>query len=203
VVVPPVVAGGGGGCGVDGVERAGADGVVDRGQELLDSSARLRNATTPPALLVGNSQNTHAGKSVGISTSATVGISVGKQQDVQQKQQVSRIDWYRYELDFRPLKSAGYTVRIRKRLRWSGSRYSKMIVKRTCPRLTKKMVEQISVGKFLQATVSALQEGGIQDGFIRSLQERIGKGNGRRKAELTDLERSLLARIESSIRASG
>ena len=177
---------------------AGETGVVSVGKKLANRSASLRNTMPLPALMadapiVGKTAIAPVGKSVG--------IPVGKPKIAQQKQQVTKIDWYRYELDFRPLKS-GFNVLIRKRLRWSESRYSKMIVKRTCPRLTKRMVEQISVGRFPQTVIAALQDGGIQDGFIKALQERIGKGNGRRKSELTELERSLLARIESSLVAS-
>ncbi len=128
-----------------------------------------------------------------------VGKPVGKQALAQQNQQHSRTEWFRYELDFRPLKT-GFNVLIRKRLKWSNTRYSKMIVKRFCPQLTRKMVEQIAVGKFSKETVAALQNGGITDGFIKQLQVRIGKGNGKRRADLTEYERSLLARIESGIR---
>lgn len=184
-----------------GGDRAGlGDGnteQITRGQKLPNRSASLRGADPLPALMsttsvVGNSQNAPVGKSKN--------TPVGKSGFQQQNQQVAKTDWFRYELDFRPLK-AGYTVLIRKRLRWSETRYSKMIVKRTCPRLTKKMVNQISVGRFPQTVVAALQDGGIQDGFIKSLQERIGKGNGKRRTDLTDHERSLLARIESGISA--
>jgi hypothetical protein len=119
----------------------------------------------------------------------------------QQKQQVSRTEWFRYELDFRQLKKGGAWVLIRKRLRWSDTRYSKMLVKRFCPQLSKKLIDQISVGKFSPETIAALQDGGIQHVFISALQERIGKGNGRRRADLNDFERSLLTRIESSLRA--
>lgn len=147
------------------------------------------------------------GRGVGIKVGKPVGNFVGKpvgkpdlKQQVQQVTPKSKVEWYRYELDFRPLKN-GHTVLLRKRLRWSDTRHVKTVIKRTCPRLTKKMIAQISVGKFASDAIVALQDGGINDGFIKALQQRIGKGNGQRRTDLTDFERSLLARIESGIRA--
>lgn len=157
----------------------------------LPTSASVGNSAQPTPFVVGNSfpkpEDTH----VGIS-----GLGVQNQQLPLKL----KTEWYRYELDFRPLKK-GYTVLLRKRLRWSDTRYSKTILTNSCPQLTVKMVQQISVGKFTAATIAALQNGGIADGFIRDLQERIGKGNGRRRADLTEHERALLARIESGLSA--
>lgn len=163
----------------------------------LPKSASVRTLADAPAFVgkpVGNSLPKPVGN--------PVGISVGKQELSQQKQQVSRTEWFRHELDFRQNKKGGAWVLIRRRLRWSDTRYSKQVVKRFCPQLSKKMIEQISVGKFSPEAIAALQNGGIQHGFISALQERIGKGNGKRRTELTDFERSLLARIESGVRAS-
>lgn len=131
-------------------------------------------------------------------TGKLAGISTGKQDFDQQDQRVARTEWFRYELDFRKTQR-GFNVTIRKRLKWSNTRYSKQIIKRFCPQLTRKMIDQISLGKFLPATTAALQNGGISDGFIKDLQSRIGRGNGKRRTDLTDYERSLLARIESSL----
>ena len=211
----PEASGAAGPAGDADVESAGsglADGAkLDGGAEAVESvgkplrkpvgkspkSASLRTPVDVPAF-VGNPVGISLPDAVGKS----VGIPVGKQGLCQQKQQLSRTEWYRYELDFRQIKK-GCWVLIRKRLRWSDTRYSKVVVRRFCPQLSKKMIEQISVGRFSKETVAALESGGIQDGFIKALQERIGKGNGKRKVELTDFERSLLARIESSVRASG
>ena len=182
----------------------------DAGQALADRLAELGRASelsasvgkskSPTPFVLGNSLPESE-----IPTSPKKNTHVGISQQVKQTQQPTewaKVDWYRHELDFRPLKK-GYTVLLRKRLRWSATRYSKTILTRTCPQLTRKMVEQISVGKFTPAAITALQDGGFADGFIQDLQKRIGKGNGRRKADLTDNERSLLARIESSLVASG
>ena len=161
----------------------------------LPTSASVGNSAQPTPFVVGNSFP----KPEMPTKNARVGISgLGVQN--QQLPLKLKTEWYRYELDFRPLKK-GYTVLLRKRLRWSDTRYSKTILTNSCPQLTVKMVQQISVGKFTAATIAALQNGGIADGFIRDLQERIGKGNGRRRADLTEHERALLARIESSLSA--
>lgn len=163
----------------------------------LPTSASVGNSAQPTPFVVGNSFP----KSEIPTTDTHVGIS-GQGVQNQQLPLKLKTEWYRYELDFRPLKK-GYTVLLRKRLRWSDTRYSKTILTNSCPQLTVKMVQQISVGKFTAATIAALQNGGIADGFIRDLQERIGKGNGRRRADLTEHERALLARIESSLSAGG
>jgi len=161
----------------------------------LPTSASVGNSAQPTPFVVGNSFP----KSEIPTTDTHVGIS-GQGVQNQQLPLKLKTEWYRYELDFRPLKK-GYTVLLRKRLRWSDTRYSKTILTNSCPQLTVKMVQQISVGKFTAATIAALQNGGIADGFIRDLQERIGKGNGRRRADLTEHERALLARIESGLSA--
>ena len=185
-----------------------ADLVVEAPSKPVGKSkktAGIRASVSVPAFAqnsVGNSLPEPVGNSHEKPVGNPVGISVGKSNFTEQKQQVSRTEWFRHELDFRQLKKGGAWVLVRRRLRWSESRYSKMSVKRFCPQLSKKMIEQISVGKFSPETIAALQDGGIQHGFISALQERIGKGNGRRRADLTDFERSLLARIESGIRAS-
>lgn len=198
--------------GRDGVEMGDGPGVKPAGKTLSKpvgnspKSASLRTPIEVPAFVgkpVGNSLPDAVGISVGKPVGNSVGNTVGKQESGQQKQQVTRTEWFRHELDFRQNKKGGAWVLIRRRLRWSDTRYSKMVVKRFCPQLSKKMIEQISVGKFSQETIAALQDGGIQHGFISALQQRIGKGNGKRRAELTDIERSLLARIESGIRSSG
>jgi hypothetical protein len=64
------------------------------------------------------------------------------------------------------------------------------------------MVKSIKDGKFTAAAIAALENGGISHEIIKRLLERIGKGNGKRATELTDHERSVLARIESGLAAS-
>lgn len=175
-------------------DRSGLPGAVIGGED--DISATLVKLGSVPNFDAGKSLETAkipaAGKPAGIST--------GKPALIKQNQAITRTEWFRYELDFRKTQR-GFNVTIRKRLKWSNTRYSKQIVKRFCPQLTRKMIDQISVGKFSKETVAALQNGGITDGFIRELQARIGKGNGKRRTDLTDYERSLLARIESGIGA--
>lgn len=165
------------------------------GVAMAVSDAEIAASAKPvlAELEARSTANTRTGKLAGIST--------GKQDFGQQNQRVARTEWFRYELDFRKTQK-GFNVTIRKRLKWSNTRYSKQIIKRFCPQLTRKMIDQISIGKFLPATAAALQNGGISDGFIKDLQSRIGKGNGKRRTDLTDYERSLLARIESSLSSS-
>ena len=191
--------GGRGSNGALGAVRGGGVLGVVGGEDAI--STTLRKLGAAPGFDAGKSVGIPVGKQENTLVGKSVGIPVGKQYLAQQNQQHSRTEWYRYEMDFRPLKT-GYNVLIRKRLRWSDSRYSKQIIKRFCPQLTRKMVQQISVGKFSAETINALQNGGIKHGFIKALQERIGKGNGKRRTELTEFERSLLARIESSLNAS-
>lgn len=173
--------------------------TLGRGVEM-PTSASVGKSPQPAPFSLGNSL-----PKTEMPTDSAKNTHVGISQETTQNQQLparAKTEWYRHELDFRPLKK-GYTVLLRKRLRWSETRYSKTILTRTCPRLTVKMVRQISVGKFAATTIAALQDGGFADGFIQALQERIGKGNGRRRADLTELERSLLARIESSLVSGG
>jgi hypothetical protein len=175
---------------------------------LPDRTFRVR-AVPNPAFRVGKfvELDSRDGKIGGVgevgipATGKPAGISTGKPALIKQNQAITRTEWFRYELDFRKTQR-GFNVTIRKRLKWSNTRYSKQIVKRFCPQLTRKMIDQISVGKFSKETIAALQNGGIQDGFIRELQSRIGKGNGKRRTDLTEYERSLLSRIESGISAS-
>jgi hypothetical protein len=115
----------------------------------------------------------------------------------------SRTEWFRYEMDFRDRKKGGYQVLIRRRLKWSETRYSPQLASYYCADLTEKMVKAIKDGKFTAPAIAALQRGGISDEIIKKLAERIGKGNGKRAAELTDHERSILARIESGLAAGG
>lgn len=138
-----------------------------------------------------------------------VGISVGKSVNNQPTQTVSgkcprnahTTDYFRYELDVRE-SGSGYLVRVRRRLKWSELRYAPVVVSRFCGELTPKMKAQIEGGKRLTApAIRALQAGGISDEFITKLRERIGRGKGRRRAELDELERSVLHRIESGIEA--
>lgn len=126
--------------------------------------------------------------------------TVGKSKFGKRNQQLSRTEWFRHELDFRRTKK-GYQVLIRKRLRWSDSRYSRLVVKRFCPQLTDKMISQIRVGKFSKEAIAALQNGGIGYELASGLLARLGKGTGKRRADLTDIERSLLARIEFGLTA--
>jgi hypothetical protein len=162
---------------------------------------------------VGETLGKQVGNSLGNPLGKPVGISVGKLVGNPQNQQLTgnqsvsrprkkRADFFRYELDFRPLKKGGYNVLIRKRLRWSDARYSNTVVRRKCPRLTAQMVAKIRVGKFTDAAVSALRDGGIEHGFITQLLARIGKGNGQRRADLTDYERSILTGIEFVLASS-
>jgi len=114
----------------------------------------------------------------------------------------TRTEWFRYELDFRERDKGGYYVIIRRRLKWSRTRHAPTIANHLCVGLTKRMVASIKVGKFTDAAISALHNGGINHGVIQKLKERIGKGNGKRASELTEHERSVLARIESNLGAS-
>jgi hypothetical protein len=115
----------------------------------------------------------------------------------------ARTEWFRYEMDFRERKKGGYQVLIRRRLKWSASRYAPTIASCLCVDLTKRMVESMKDGKFTNAAIVSLQNGGISHEIIKNLLERIGKGNGKRATELTEHERSILARIESGLAASG
>jgi len=182
----------------DDAEQALADKLAELGR-APELSASVGKSKSPTPFVLGNSLPE---SEIPTSHNNDTHLRISRQvKQTQQPTEWAKVDWYRHELDFRPLKK-GYTVLLRKRLRWSATRYSKTILTRTCPQLTRKMVEQISVGKFTPAAITALQDGGFADGFIQDLQKRIGKGNGRRKADLTDNERSLLARIESSLVAS-
>jgi hypothetical protein len=111
----------------------------------------------------------------------------------------ARTEWFRYEMDFRSRKKGGYQVLIRRRLKWSATRYASTIASCLCAKLNGRMVDTIKAGKFSPAAIAALQQGGISHEIIKRLPERIGKGNGRRAAELTDHERSILSRIESGL----
>jgi hypothetical protein len=176
----------------------------------------------------GNAQQKSIGQTIGhfvgqipVSTSASNQLRENAQRNTQQKnvgqiakkllgkslnaQQIpaARTEWFRYEMDFRDRKKGGYHVIIRRRLKWSAARYAPTITYCLCVDLTERMVKSIKDGKFTGAAVTALQNGGISHEIIKNLVERIGKGNGKRAAELTDHERSVLARIESGLAASG
>jgi hypothetical protein len=128
--------------------------------------------------------------------------SLGKSGNAQQVP-AARTEWFRYEIDFRDREKGGYHVIVRRRLKWSDKRYAPTIAYRFCPDLTERMVKSIRNGKFTPAAVAALQNGGIGYEIIEKLVERIGKGKGKRATELTDHERSILARIESGLAAGG
>jgi hypothetical protein len=89
-------------------------------------------------------------------------------------------------MDFRDRKKGGHQVLIRRRLRWSETRYAPQVRSYYCADLTEKMVISIKDGKFTSAAVAALERGGISHEIIKNLVERIGRGNGKRAAELTD-----------------
>jgi hypothetical protein len=129
--------------------------------------------------------------------------SVGKSENAHGFQ-AARTEWFRYEMNFRDRKKGGHQVLIRRRLKWSDTRYAPTIASCYCADLTKRMVDSIKDdGKFTHAAIAALQNGGISHEIIKRLLERIGRGNGKRAAELTDHERSVLARIESGLAAGG
>jgi hypothetical protein len=119
-----------------------------------------------------------------------------------QRFSTGRTEWFRYEMDFRDRKKGGHHVIIRRRLKWSANRYAPTIAYCFCGDLTERMVKSIKDGKFTAAAIAALENGGISHEIIKRLLERIGKGNGKRATELTDHERSVLARIESGLAAS-
>lgn len=178
-----------------------SDGVNDTDTSLFMDQASVKDVGNSAPFAVTPAVGNSADKSVGNSTVKPVGKPVGKSRISQRNQQPTRTVWFRNEIDFRKTKK-GYWVLIRKRLKWSNTRYSKLVTKRFCPQMTTKMVEQIRVGKFSKEAQDALQFGGINYVIVNDLLTRLGKGNGKRKAELTDLERSLLARIESSVIAN-
>ena len=188
------------GAGIDKELRTrGAEGGGGEAEEVGGEEA-VKAGANPDAELKAKPEMP-AEKNAADPVGKPLGNLVGKPQAQQVTGISARTEWFRPELDFRKMKS-GYAVLIRKRLRWSDERYSHTILKRNCPQLTRKMVEQIRSGKFTDAAVAALVQGGIGHGFIRQLIVRIGKGNGRRRTDLTDNERSLLARIERSLAAS-
>jgi hypothetical protein len=186
----------------------GADGRHD-----LPTKKQVGKPLSAHEKTVGETVGKPVGNLLGNPLGKPVGISVGKPVGNPQNQQLTgnqpvsrprkkRADFFRYELDFRPLKKGGYNVLIRKRLRWSDARYSNTVVRRKCPRLTAQMVAKIRLGKFTDAAIEALRDGGIEHGFITQLLARIGKGNGQRRADLTDYERSILTGIEFVLASS-
>jgi hypothetical protein len=146
---------------------------------------------------VGKSGNAHE-KNRGHFSSKTVGKSGNAHSFLP-----SRTEWFRYEMDFRDRKKGGYQALIRRRLKWSETRYAPQFRSCYCTDLTERMVNSIKDGKFTAPAIAALERGGISHEIIKNLVERIGKGNGKRAAELTDHERSVLARIESGLAAGG
>jgi hypothetical protein len=145
-----------------------------------------------------NTQRNAQQESVGRITEKSLGKS-GNAQQVS----AARTEWFRYEMDFRDREKGGYHVIVRRRLKWSDKRYAPTIAYCFCPDLTQRMVKSIKNGNFTPAAVAALQNGGIGYEIIEKLIERIGKGKGKRATELTDHERSILARIESGLAAGG
>lgn len=195
--------------GVRGLDSGARRGLRDGDKlvsEPLESGPEASGADAPENVgKPGATPEVPLKKNGGAAVGKPVGISVGKPVGNLTAQQVTgirpRTDWFRLEMDFRPLKN-GYTVLLRKRLRWSEGRYSHTIFKRNCPQLTRKMVEQIRGGKLADAAIDALVQGGIRHEFVKQLLVRIGKGNGRRRTDLRDDERSVLARIERGLAAS-
>jgi hypothetical protein len=151
--------------------------------------------------LLGNAQQIDKGnaqqKIVGQIAQKLLGKSANAQQIT-----TPRTEWFRYEMDFRERKKGGYHVIIRRRLKWSAARYAPTIAYCFCANLTDRQVKSVKDGKFTPAAVAALQNGGISHEIIKKLLERIGKGNGKRAAELTDHERLILSRIESGLASS-
>lgn len=109
-------------------------------------------------------------------------------------------NWFAYDVEYRKLKS-GYSVMIRTRLRWDSARYRRVLQTAQCPELTARMIAQLKVYKFMDASVDALRHGGIDDGTIRELQTRPGHGNGLRYNQLTDDEKILAARFSESYKS--
>lgn len=171
----------------------------------LQGNAHKKSAEMPTDLpteksvnISGNAHGNEPGKISGHFGTKSVGKSGNAH-----RSESARTEWFRYEMDFRDRKKGGYQVLIRRRLKWSETRYAPQVRSCYCADLTEKMVNSIKDGKFTRAAITALERGGIGHEIIKSLVERIGKGNGKRAAELTDHERSILARIESGLAAGG
>jgi hypothetical protein len=134
-----------------------------------------------------NRGQTH-GKIVGKSSQKTVG-----------KSSVSGVvkptDFFRYEIEYRSLKK-GYSVLIRKRLKWSRFRYSRQVISALCPLLTPKHVSAARAGKFSAEAIQAFRQGGIPHEFIKIITKRNGKGAGVRRADLDAGIQLYLARFE-------
>jgi hypothetical protein len=106
-------------------------------------------------------------------------------------------DLFRYEIEFRSTKK-GYSVSIRKRLRWSQTRHSRQVAKGTCPDLTAKQVAQARAGKFNDAAIKAIKEnkGNVTYEHIELITKRKGRGAGLRFADLDPRTKLLLAGFE-------
>lgn len=163
----------------------------------LQGNAHKKSGEMPTKKVAGKSEDA-GGKNSGHSGPKDVGKSRNAH-----KFSPARTEWFRYEMDFRERKKSGYQVLIRRRLKWSAARYAPTVASCVCADLTERMVKSIKDGKFTAAAIAALQNGGISHEIIKNLAERIGKGNGKRATELTDHERSVLARIESGLAAGG
>lgn len=158
-------------------QKVGQNGTSPNAQYQLEENAPLKNTELPT--------NVHRGNSGGTNAAA--------------RRPVNR--WFRFELDIRKLDD-GYTVRIRKRLRWSEMRYSRTLTSYKCPGLTAAMVNQIRAGCFNDRIRIALTNGGLDYETVKNLVSRGGRGSGQRASGLTDTERAFLARLEYSL-ASG
>ncbi len=111
---------------------------------------------------------------------------------------------FRYELDIRELKrKQGYRVFIRRRLKWSKTRYVRTVTLKHCPELTAAMRRLIRQDKLTPATLAAFENGGIGNEIIEHLTERPGRGRGKRESELTDDERTLVRRLERALAGDG
>lgn len=110
--------------------------------------------------------------------------------------------WFRFELDLREASGGGYTVLIRKRLRWLESKKGRTLTTRRCANLTAGMVKKLRAGRITEGAKAAFEQGGINRELIEILNKREGRGRGKRASQLTDDERSFLARLEHGL-ASG
>jgi hypothetical protein len=61
------------------------------------------------------------------------------------------------------------------------------------------MVSKLRAGKLTAATKAAFEQGGFDREIINALSQREGRGRGKRASQLTETERSFLARLEHSI----
>ena len=97
---------------------------------------------------------------------------------------------FRYELHY-SRRSTGYAVLVKKRLRWSAVKYSKVIYSANCHGLTDAMVRKLRSGRMTPAISSVLDQAGVGGRIIMSvLGMRQGKGTGLRYRDLSPKQKS-------------